>query len=345
MPVSLKDVAKHANVSPATVSGVINRRSYCWASEETAARVMKAVEELGYRPNRMARGLRLKAFMTVGLIVPDLTNPFYAALSRTLTERLEKSGYAVVVEDNMASLANEQRSFERIFERQVDGVIASLIDPAGWVARQGKAPASKPVLLLGGAPDATNSDVISTDFKPGLTEAVRHLVELGHRRVAFFGGHIGGVAMGTSRLRIVTAELKKHGLTLPEELRLSSDITLHGAYDAFDSFLRRHDRAMWPTAVVALNDWLAIATMGAAKRHGLRVPEDLSVVGVDDIELARYLPVTLSTLAQPLEQMADRAVTLLLQKIEGKKRRAPVHETLPVVYVPRESTGPARPSR
>lgn len=340
MPVSLKDVALHANVSPATVSGVINRRSYCWASAETAARVMKSVEELGYRPNRVARGLRLQQFLTVGLIVPDLTNPFYAALSRALTERLDKLGYAVVVEDNMASLANEARSFERIVERQVDGVICSLIDPGKFMAACGQGGLSKPVLLMGHAPKSCQADVIETDFRPGLTAAIRHLVELGHRRIAFFDGRIGGVVVDTVRQRTVSAELKRHGLVLAPELRLMSDITLHGAFDAFDRFLSTHERSAWPTAVVALNDWLAIATMGAARRHGLRVPEDLSVVGVDDIELARYLPVSLSTIAQPLDELAERAVTLLLEKIKGTTRGQFVRETLPMAYVPRESTGP-----
>lgn len=122
---------------------------------------------------------------------------------------------------------------------------------------------------------------------------------------------------------------------------VTSDITLHGAFEAFDRLLSTHPKSSWPTAVVALNDWLAVATMGAAGRHRLRVPQDLSVVGVDDIELARYLPVTLSTIAQPLDTLAHRAVELLLDTISGKTTREPVRESLPMAYVPRDSTARA----
>lgn len=345
MAVSLKDVAAHAKVSPATVSGVLNRSSYCWASEATAQRVLQSVKELGYVPNRAARSLRTQTFMTIGLVLPDLTNPFYAAVSRVMTERLELSGYSVVIEDNMASLANERRCYDRIIERQVDGVVASLIDPADFFKIHEADALAKPTLVMGPVPAGLEIDFVESDMGPGLTEAVGHLVNLGHTRIAFFGGKIGGVVMDDERLQIITTALASHGLAFDPELHLSSHVTLQSAFDAFSGFLHSTPRKSWPTAVIALNDWLAVAIMGAAQRHGLAVPEDLSIVGMDDIELSRYMPTPLSTISHSLKKLADEAAEILLERIRSKGRGALRTAKLPMTFIERGSTGPVPVSK
>jgi LacI family transcriptional regulator len=341
MPVSLKDVAAHAKVSPATVSGVLNRRSYCWASEETAKRVMESARELGYVPNRAARGLRTQRFMTLGLILPDLTNPFNAMVSRLMTERLAEAGYAVVLEDNMASIKNEEQCYERILERQVDGVFLILIDHEKFFREHPPEKLPKPTVVLGPAPAGLRLDAVDSDMKTGVSEAMEHLLSFGHKRIAFFGGRIGGIPMDDERLKVVIAVLKKHGLSLAPHLRLSSHVSLARAFETFDAFLRDTPRGEWPTAVLALNDLVAMAIIGAAQRHALSVPRNLSVVGIDDIEFVRYLPTPLSTIAHSLNELIGKSVEIMLSRLNSSVRTAPKQVKFPMKFIARESTGPA----
>ena len=341
MKIRLKEVAARAGVAVNTASTILNRRPNSWASKETEARVFKAAEDLGYRPNRAALGLRSGKFHTVALLIPDLHNPFYTAFADLLEVEVEKHGYDLLIESWRTDLDRERHCLSDIIDRQVDGVAAMLSDAEahrdflGSLASRGQ-----PFVALTASGDrALPVDTVISDFTQGLNEAVEALFELGHRRFAFLSALAKGQDDG-HRQELFRELLRQKGIAGEQIDFARCNHTLSGAHEAAQQLLRRPGTAR-PTGLIAMNDLSAIGAMRAAAEEGLAIPADLSVVGVDDIPLSRYLPVSLSTIAQPTEEMARKTAALLIGRIDDRVKADLEQAVFPTTFIRRESIGPA----
>jgi DNA-binding LacI/PurR family transcriptional regulator len=281
---TLNDVARRAGVSKSTVSNVI--RGDIPVAKQTRARVERAIADIRYHPNAIARSLKARASTAIGIIVPDLTNPFYAELAAGAERAANMHGYAALITHTECAAPTEQEAGRSFIERQVDGVIV------GGISRGSSLPSllldrDIPVVVASfGEPDDPRLGVIDPDDPAAMEAIVAHLYDLGHRRLAFVSHHLAEQS-GERRREGFEKALARRGL-----VPVSLD---EGA-----------------TAVAAHNDMLAIATMDRLERRGLRVPEDVSVVGFDDIPLASHRRIRLTTVRSDAADMGRRAVELVV---------------------------------
>lgn len=340
----LVDVAARAGVAPNTASTILNNRPDSWASQETRERVLLAAKELVYRPSKAALGVRLGRYHTIGLVVPDLHNPFFPVLADYLDQAVAPFGYDLILEHARNDLTAEQRCFRTILDRQVDGVALFVSDPElhrPFLA--GLAASGPPAVALAAKPDiALPIDAVVSDFTEGFTQAIDHLTALGHQRFAFLCALAKGQDDG-NRPALYRTLLGAKGIA-PEHIHFAHcEHHIASARDAFRDLLRRTRRHR-PTALIALNDLSAIGAMRAAADENLAVPRDLSIVGVDNIPLGAYLPVALTTISQPIKEMVARTASLLMQRIVGKAATRPTQTIFPTALLIRESTGQPPPS-
>ncbi len=339
MRVRLKDVAARAGVAVNTASTILNRRPNSWASKETEERVFKAAAELGYRPNRAAVGLRHGRCNTIALLVADLHNPYFTTFADLLEVEAERHGYDVLIESWRTDLEREKHCLEYIMDRQVDGVAAFFSDAETHrLFLEQQFQIGRPFVgmsFTGGKPLPVDSVLV--DFAGGLKEAIEHLCSFGHRRFAFLSALAEGQESG-SRPELFRRLLAEKGISTEDFDSVHCDHSIESARTAALELLKRPVKER-PTALIALNDLSAIGALRAAVECGVRVPEELSVVGVDDIPLARFLPIALSTIAQPLEEMARKTAEMLIERIEGQNQLEPREAVFSTRFIPRESTG------
>ncbi len=339
MRARLIDVAARAGVAPNTASTILNNRPDSWASQETRERVLRAAKELNYRPSKAALGVRLGRYHTIGLVVPDLHNPFYPVLADYLDQAVAAFGYDLILEHARNDLTAEQHCFQSILDRQVDGVALIVSDPElhrPFLARL--AASGPPAVALAAKPEVSLPlDSVVSDFSEGFVQAIDHLTALGHQRFAFLCALAKGQDDG-NRPALYRRLLEAKGIA-PAHIHFERcEHHIASARDAFRDLLRR-TQGNRPTALIALNDLSAIGAMRAAADEKLSVPRDLSVVGVDNIPLGEYLPVALTTISQPIKDMVARTASLLMQRIDGKSSARPSQTVFPTELLVRESTG------
>jgi LacI family transcriptional regulator len=340
--IRLKDVAARAGVAVNTASTILNRRPNSWASKETEERVFKAASDLGYKPNRAAQALRFGKFHAIALVIADLHNPYYTAFADAMEEAAGEHGYDVLIETWRNDLARELDTLDKLENRNVDGVAAFLSNPVEhreYLGAQAATGTPYVVLSTTGEPPLP-VDAVLADFEGGLRDAVDTLVQLGHRRFAFICALAKGQYAG-QRPELFSRLLGEKGIAEGTFDIVSCSHTMASACAAAAGLFSRPPSER-PTAVIGLNDVSAIGAMRAAAESGLQIPRDVSVVGVDDIPLASFLPVTLSTIAQPIPAMARRAVEMLLSRIERKADANPAEQVVfPTSFIRRESVGAA----
>ena len=331
--VTIHDVARHAGVSPMTVSRVINSETN--VREETRARVAASVAALRYSPNQAARSLASADTTHIGILY---SNPSAAYLSEFLLGSLEQSslsGCQLVIEQ-CEGVESEREAIQRLVKGGINGVIlpAPLCDSPESLT--GVEAAQLPaVLVASGRPAAGHCAVSINDFEASRA-MTRHLLGLGHRRIAFINGHPNQTASG-QRLRGYIEGMTEAGLSVDTDQVAQGYFTYRSGLEAAEKLLE----TFRPTAIFASNDDMAAATMAMAHRKGLDVPGDVSVAGFDDTPLATTVWPELTTVRQPIAEMAREAVRLLIEQIRGKRGRAapqPVHKLLKFTLVKRDST-------
>jgi len=331
--ITIHDVAQRAGVSSQTVSRVLNQRPD--VSPETKEKVLQAILELNYRPSGIARSLRLRSTGTLGLIVPDSANPFFAELGRVIEQVAFEKGYSLILCNSEGNLEKESFYLDVLVEKQVDGLIfvgankASRLHPvlSGAV----------PVVLVDRDLNGDHLDLIFADNLEGGRMATNYLISLGHERI---GCITGPSRLPTSKARLdgYRRALAEHKIPFEKELVVSGDFRYQGAYQGMKKLL---SLSQPPTAVFALNDLMAVGAIACAVSYGLKVPEDLSVIGFDDIPLATFFNPSLTTISQPREEMGKLAVSMLLERLKNPylpSRRF----VLPVRLVERESCASRR---
>jgi LacI family transcriptional regulator len=338
--VKMADIAEAAGVSVTTVSHVLNNSRP--VREETMLRVRSAAEQLGYRPNGLARSLRRKQSLTIGLIVPDISNPFFAEIGRGLEEASFNAGYNVIFCNSGGDPEHEQRNVTGLLEKRVDGIV---IAPGGIAPEHLTALASGdvPVVMIDRDATELTCDVVLANNLSGGQQAVRHLVELGHRQIACVVASAASRSAAPGRLHGYRQGMKDAGLddngliVVTDELdNASPGSEVDAGYIATTRILGSADR---PTALFLTNDLMAIGALRAAHDLGCSVPGEVSIVGFDDILLARYSIPALSSVVQPRHDMGRIAAELLIARSRDRERPL-VRRVLDVSLVARESSGP-----
>jgi DNA-binding LacI/PurR family transcriptional regulator len=329
-PVTTHDVAARAGVSQATVSLVLGRNPRARVAEATRVRVFRAAEELGYRPNILARGLVRGRSYALGVIVPDLANPFFLDVLTGVQRVAAEAGYVVLPGDLRET--SPERQLEALRARQVDGVV---LDGAGAAALPPEALADLRVVLVD-APSERWPGVASDALSAGRL-AAEHLLGLGHRRLAFVGPATGEHSL-RMRERGFALSLRQAGVPLPSERLRRAPPTVSGGQAAMRGLLGLIDR---PTALFCANDLLAMGALKACLVAGVRVPGEVSLVGCDDVEMARVVTPELTTVAVPARELGARAARLLLRRLDRPEEPPRPGRPLPVQLVVRGTTGPA----
>ncbi|AZO49900.1 MAG: LacI family DNA-binding transcriptional regulator [Mesorhizobium sp.] len=330
---TIADVARYAGVSVATVSHVMNRTRH--VEPETAERVRAAIAALRYSPNSLARSLRRGETKTIGLLLPDNSNPFFASVARQIEDAGFVAGYTVILCNSDGSAEKEERYLSVLMAKQIDGLIfAGSSDHARVFSRLLP---DVPAVLLDREIHSVNVDSVLVDHDHGGYLAGRHLVGLGHKRIGVIGGPRDS-SSSPARLRGFTRALGEAGVDLPASAVVDSDYHFAGGRLAMERLLTQ---APDITAVFACNDLMAMGAITALRSRGLRVPDDMSLVGFDDIPYAVTTWPPLTTIAQPVEKIGTRAVSLLLERL-GEPAAPSRREVLTPVLVERESCAPLR---
>jgi len=337
-PATLRDVAAAARVHPATASRALNPGTRLLVSEETALRVTEAAERLGYRPNPVARSLRTRRSHTVGLLIPDLNNPLFPPIVRGLEDRLADHGYVALIGNTDGDAKRERLVFDQMRARHVDGFVlatATLHSPILDEAVE----ADLPVVLMNRTAQGYPFSSVSVDNEQGLRAAVAHLASLGHTRI----GHIAGpqeISTGVSRLRGFLDGMRQHGLEAEDsQIVYASSYTIEEGLRCGRDLLAAHGEL---TAIAAANDMLAVGCYEAFDELGLRCPEDISVIGFNDMPFIDRLRPPLSTVRFPHYQLGTEAAKLLMERIEGGDGPVKILFLAPEL-VARGSTTPVAP--
>jgi DNA-binding LacI/PurR family transcriptional regulator len=306
---TISDVARRARVTTATVSNVLTQRVP--VSEKTRARVLEAIEELGYRPNLVARGLAQGKTLTLGLVVPTISNPFFAEVVEEIEHAADQHDYQLLLSMTHNSLEEGKRHLERMASRWADGfiVMGMAADMADVLALKDR---GKEVVLSvwNEDPRTQTLPIVDIDFRLAGEVATRHLLECGHRRIAT----ILEEPVQLTRRKGFQTTLAEAGISvLPEYIRQGDSSFESGYKGALDLL----DLSEPPTAIFAGNDWMALGAIEAITNRGLSVPGDLSVVGVDDITLAAHAHPPLTTIGTPKREMARAATEVLLRYIQS----------------------------
>jgi DNA-binding LacI/PurR family transcriptional regulator len=340
---SLKDVAARAGVSVRTVSNVVNNSAPVAAG--TRRRVQEALDELGYRPNLAARSLRAGRTGIIGLIVPEIHTPYFGELAGLLVDAAQRRSWTVLIDQTRGSDEGERRLLRGTGGRVVDGLIISPWALAPTELREYAG--DTPMVLLGERDPAHVADHVAVDNVLAADEATSHLLALGRRRVAAIGlqPHLRN---GTAEQRLAghRRALRRHGVQPDPALEIAVP-TLHRAAGAQAMAALLADGRTPPDAVFAFSDELALGALHTALAHGLRVPEDLALVGFDDIEDGRYANPALTTVSPDKQQIADRALLCLADRIHSPHSAvSPQSITVPHRLVRRGTTGePAGPDK
>jgi DNA-binding LacI/PurR family transcriptional regulator len=337
--ITRKDVAERAGVSVAVVSYVVNDGPRP-VTPETRAKVIKAIEELGYYPNELARSLALQQSSTIGLMTPDFTNPVYGEVAEGIQEVCLPNGYLMVFVYSGSNPDREKELVRMFRAKQVDGVIMQPVASDPLEAIKPLRQARIPVVLL--QQDCCGvSCVVLTDVQGGQM-ATQHLLDLGHRRIGLIKGRLPSAARAEERLIGYRQTHKAAGIEPDPALVIESDVTQNAGYQAMRQLLALPEP---PTAVFCHNDVLAVGAMHAIQVAGLSIPGDISVVGFDDTAGSAHLAPPLTTIRFSRKEMGRRAATILFRAIERDEDDDTYSVEVPVELVVRASTGPPRQAK
>lgn len=334
MPViTIKDIARRAGVSVATVSYVVNRNRY--VSPQLTERVVHAIEELGYSPNAIARSLRQKNTRMIGLIVPDSSNPFFAEIAKGVEDAGYDKGYSVILCNSNAQTERELVYLDLLRSKRVDGIIFIAtgihIEHIRSIAKAG----IPVVIFYRDIPDLDVDTFRIDNFQAGYI-ATCHLIQLGHREIACIQP-ASAVTPSGQRVEGYKRAMEESDLKWDEALMPRGDNRVSGGKDAAQALVQS-GRSF--SAIFSTNDAMAVGAMRALRNLGYRIPQDISIAGVDDILLASFTEPTLTTVAQPKYEAGCQAVDFLIQRIEGGYDQGPRNIQLEIKLVERESTLP-----
>ena len=330
--VTIKDVARKAGVSPATASRVAG--NYGYTSKTSRRKVLAAIQELGYRPNFVARSMVTKYTHTLGLIVTDITNPFFAQLMRSVEDIAWEAGYTLFLANTDENPEREKAIIQTILERQVDGLILvpASSQPAPYLEhflQQGI-----PLVLLDRNVRGLSVDTVMVDNENGAFKAVTHLIHLGHHRIGMVIDNLD-ISTNTERLAGYRRAYQEAGLPVDEHLIQSCQFTEQSAFNLTITLLNQPDR---PTALFAANNFMTLGILRATREANLRIPEDIALVGFDELDWTGISPLQITTVAQPVHELGSIAAQRLLVRLLGDQT-SPMEIRLNTKFIIRKSCG------
>lgn len=329
---TINDVAKKAGVSITTVSHVINKTRY--VSKELREKVNRAIIEVGYTPNQLARSLRSGVSTTLGLMIPDNSNPYFAEIAKTIEAIGFEFGYSVILCNSAGDLKKEKAYIETLLSHMIDGIIFiavnSKLENLMKIKEQGI-----PFVLVDRNIPEFDGDVVLVNNEIGGYLATKHLIDLGHRKIACICGP-SDVTPSADRVKGYARALKEAGLPFIDQYVVAGDFEYQSGEVAFEKLSKLNDR---PTAIFVCNDMMAIGVLRRAKSMNINIPEDISVVGFDNIHFSSAVSPSLTTVSQPTQEISEQAVNILIKKIQkGGEARTGVRIVLNPELVVRESS-------
>lgn len=322
---TIKDVARIAGVSTTTVSHVINKTRF--VAETTQEKVMDAVKQLNYAPSAVARSLKCNTTSTIGMLITQSTNPFFAEIVDGVESYCYRQGYTLIL-CNTGGLVDKQRDYIRMLAgKRVDGLLVVCSDLDEELREMLDGHPDIPKVVMDWGPETSRADKIIDNSEEGGYLATRYLLDHGHTDIACLSGHFEKVVC-QERIAGCKRALAEEGLTLPDEWLLEGNFECDTAVIAADKIMAMDKR---PTAVFCFNDIMALGFISRLQEKGIRVPEDISVVGYDNIELSPYFSPPLTTVHQPKRRLGKNAVEILLERIKNKSHAKQVFEMFPEI--------------
>jgi DNA-binding LacI/PurR family transcriptional regulator len=335
-PISLKEIARLARVSHPTVSRALKGSPLI--SQETRDRIQRIAAEYGYRPNRNARSLVTHRSNLIGCVVTDIADPFIGEVISGVERIAVQHEYSILLTNSGADPERETRAVRSLLERAVDGVLV-IAAMAGGATSPYFTEREIPIVLINNHHPGNNIHSIGVANSDSAKRITQHLLELGHSQIAYIGNKLGGEA-DKDRYRGYRTALKQAGIKFAPEFLVPSESSLDGGYRGMTQLL---DLPQQPTAVFCFDDITALGAYKAIDNAGLQIPGDISVAGFDDLFFSSYLRPSLTTIGQPMREMGERAMSLLLDMIPlTRNGKAPqkTNEVIPGALMIRESTAP-----
>ncbi|GAA3908946.1 MULTISPECIES: ribose operon transcriptional repressor RbsR [Gibbsiella] len=324
---TMKDVARLAGVSTSTVSHVINNNRF--VSDGVRNKVMAAVEQLNYAPSALARSLKIKQTRTIGMLVTSSNNPFYAEVVRGVERSCYERGYSLILCNTEEDMARMHRSMETLLQKRVDGLLLMCTEnhrpPQDALSRY----PSLPIVMMDWSPFAGANDIIQDNSLLGGEMATEYLIACGYRKIACIAGP-QDKATAHHRLQGYRNAMRRAGLAILPGYEVHCDFEFEGGVSAMKQLLALAEP---PHAVFAGNDAVAVGVYQVLFQAGLRVPQDIAVMGYDDIELAKYLAPPLTTIHQPKDSLGELAVDALINRLQNPEREAQVLVLTPELVV------------
>jgi LacI family transcriptional regulator len=334
--VTIADVAKQAGVSQTTVSHALSGKRP--VAPQTQARIAQVIKDLNFRPSALARSLRIQHTQTIALVIPDITNPFYPTMARGLQDILIQSGYYVFICNTENDLKQEITFLTEVSSRHVDGIVlASHYDRTS--ALREFLNDKIPIVSFESSINLPNVDVVNTDDYQGVKHAMEYLIKKGHRRIGMIGSSQHHPTYAIRRASYSDALLAA-GIPYDDTIVVQKDFTRVGGLEA-TQYLLNHVKDIMPenrpTALFCANDMVAIGAMDAIRTYGLSIPDDIAVVGYDDIEAAALIYPSLTTVLNPAYKIGQTIGQLLLERMRGTYQGPSRHITIPYQFIQRDS--------
>lgn len=332
----MRDVARLADVSLATVSAVVNGTAS--VSAVRMERVIEAMAALDYHPDDLARSLRTGRTNVVGIVVPDITNPFFPLVVRAVEQTAYEAGYSIILCDSGEDAAHEQHHLKTLFARRVDGVLLACTDVS--TAYESLVKRYFPIVFVDRMPSGLPVSAVAIDNVDAAYQATRHLIDLGHEHIAILSGNLR-LSTHIGRLEGFRKAMQEKPLPIRAEYLCTSEIQTESAYQAARALLALPEA---PTAIICSNNRLLLGLMQVIREAGVGCPDTVSVVGFDDNVWTRNFNPSVTAIAHPTYEIGRRAMTMLLNRIRDKGKDAPASEVvlLKGELRVRDSTAPCR---
>ncbi|KNF07865.1 transcriptional regulator, LacI family [Gottschalkia purinilytica] len=326
---NIKDVAKLANTSITTVSRVLNNSGY--VKEETKERILKVIKELNYNPNALARGLVTDVTKTIGLLLPDITNPYFANIAKAVEDAASKYDYSVFLCSTNGEIDKEIRYLEVLNQKRVDGIIYGTVIDGDEGIKKVKS-MNIPVVVLDRGMDKLQIDTVMVDNIKGAFLATKYLMDNGHKNIAFIGGP-NNTKTSLDRKKGYIKFLKSKNVEIDKNLISYGDFQIESGFNAMKQLI---DRKVKIDAVFVANDLMAIGAINYLSKKGIDVPEEISVIGFDNVGLSSLTTPKLTTIEQPISEMSKISIELIMDQILEEENKYREIKLTPKIIV-RES--------
>jgi LacI family transcriptional regulator len=306
---TMKEIARQAEVSVATVSRVLNHHGN--VRESVRQRVLETIEQLGYEPDPIARSLRTQATHTIGFIIRDLVDPVFSTMAQGVDNVLREHGYTVLLSTSSHDPKRDAQQLAMLRSRRVDGFILAISEESSPELIAEVRKTDRPIILLDREMEGTATDAVLTDYLSGTREAITYLFSLGHRRIGYLGGSLG-IRPGRERLRAFTLAMREAGLEPDEALIRTGSFAADFGHSMTPGLL---DSAAPPTALFAAGNQISVGVLQSLRERQVRVPDDLSLICLDDVDLFRHGNPPITVITRPFERIGELAANRVLDRI------------------------------